>query len=108
MNAKLPQKIVCGRVVMLPVARDPVYVQQNISESMRGEEQFRKFLTSSNNQIMFITSLTKFFLRKEDGPSEFSKYLEESCQAVVSTMPDWFQQSKRKIKSFGIFGAIVR
>ena len=106
MNAKIPPKISDGRVAMVVVSPDPVYRDMDIVSSMDIEEDFNSMMTSSSNQIAFAASLTCFFLRTSNGPSPFHTYLKESAQSVVTHMPHW--TSKRKIKTYAIFGAIVR
>ena len=74
-------------------------------QSMTTEEEFKARMTSSENQIAFAASTTPFFLRTSDGPSAFHNYLKESATSVAGFMPEW--SSKRKIKTYAIFGAVV-
>ena len=106
MSAKIPAKISDGRVAMIVISPDPVYKAMDIAQSMTTEEDFKSRMTSSENQIAFAASTTPYFLRTSDGPSTFHNYLKESATAVAGFMPEW--SSKRKIKTYAIFGAVVR
>ena len=75
-----------------------------IAESIAIEEEYKTRMTSSDNQIAFATSLTRFFLRKEDGPSKFHGFLKESAKVVAGFMLNW--TSKRKIKTYAVIGAV--
>ena len=75
---------------------------------MRAEQDFKRFISSSKNQLGFVFKLTKSFLRTEHQESTFTKYLADSAQAIVMHKPSWEQESKRKIKSYAIFGAMAR
>ena len=108
MQAKVHPKILCARVVVLLVQRDAVYQNITMKESMTSEEEFKTLLTSSSNQIAFICSLTKNFLRTADGPSPFFHHLWDSAEAVASFMPNWLKLLKQKVKGYAVFGAVVR
>ena len=63
MEAQIPKKISSGRAVMIVTAKDPAYTRQTISESLKSEEEFNRFISSPVNQLKFISSLTQYFLR---------------------------------------------
>ena len=63
MESQIPKKISRGRAVMIVTQSDDIYMKQTIEESLRSEEDYNRFISSTANQLQFISSLTQYFLR---------------------------------------------